>query len=370
MIRNSQAVIGLGFGDEGKGKVTSYLCSQSPGSLVVRFSGGQQAGHHVVLESGRSHVFSNFGSGSLQGCHTYWSEFCTFDPVGFCNEWDILVQKGCAPDIYIDENCPITTPYEKIFNVRLEKLLRHGTCGVGVGKTWDRQEKHFSLKVRDLLYPSVLRIKLEVLKKQLYSSLDIEQELEEFYIACNKICDRAKIVDNIPLDYDNYIFEGSQGLLLDQDIGFFPHVTRSNVGLKNIHAMGFFPEPFLVTRAYQTRHGNGPMTNDTIPHCIEVNPYEQNPSDNMQGAFRRSLLDVDLLRYSIHGDFRIKPDKSTLVITCLDLIKEYKEYKLTSNGDVFCFDDEYSYISFIKEAVGINNVLGSSSPLSNQLIEI
>lgn len=362
----SQAVLGLGFGDCGKGKVVSYLCSQSPDSLVVRFCGGQQAGHHVMINKYREHVFANFGSGTLQGNPTYWSEYCTFDPVGFYNEWNILKQKGnCYPITYVNENCPVTTPFEKEYNRYIDSKAKHGTCGVGVGQTWEREKNHYSLKVRDLFYPSVAKIKLEMLVKHFYRHfLSHVDGLSEFIERSNEICSLIQSVKSIPEDYNNYIFEGSQGLLLDQDIGFFPHVTRSNTGLKNIFAMGFNPEVFLVTRAYQTRHGNGCMTNENVPHSIRVNPYEQNPDDNMQGKFRRTLLDIDLLKYAIEGDRRIKPQEATLVITCLDLIDKYQ---LTLQGRVKGFDNEFAFVDFIQDKLGVENVFVSSSPLTYDL---
>lgn len=369
MTQKSQAVIGLGFGDEGKGKVVSYLCSQVPNSLVVRFCGGQQAGHHVMLDVHKSHVFANFGSGTLQGNHTYWSEYCTFDPVGFRNEWNILCTKYYAPTptIYINENCPVTTPHEKEFNIRVDKIQKHGTCGVGVGKTWEREENHFSIKVRDIFHPVVLKIKLDTLKRHhpvyKHYSPNIDA-MEEFYNACNQVRTCFLAVDTIPESYNNYIFEGSQGLLLDQDIGFFPHVTRSNTGLKNIFAMGFKPEVFLLTRAYQTRHGEGPMTNENISHNIRINPYEQNPDDNAQGKFRRTVLDIDLIKYAISGDKRIKPDEATLVVTCLDLISEYE---LTSKRKIITFDDENEFVSFIQNAIGVKRVFIGKSPLTYEL---
>ena len=86
----NSVVIGLGFGDEGKGLVTNYL--SSPSSLVCRFSGGHQAGH-TVIENGKRHVFSNYGAGPLKGAPTYWSQFCTFEPIGFLKERAILRKK-------------------------------------------------------------------------------------------------------------------------------------------------------------------------------------------------------------------------------------------------------------------------------------
>lgn len=105
----NKAVIGLGFGDEGKGLFTDYLCSQSANPLVVRFSGGQQAGHTVVRD-GIRHVFSNFCAGALQGAPSYFSKFCTIDPIGIVNELTVLLDKGVEPLLFIDTNCPVTTP--------------------------------------------------------------------------------------------------------------------------------------------------------------------------------------------------------------------------------------------------------------------
>ncbi len=91
------AVIGLGFGDEGKGMFTDILCSRLYQPIVVRFSGGQQAGHTVYKDRKVSHVFSNFGSGSFRKVPTFWSRFCTMDPVGILNELSILKTKNVNP---------------------------------------------------------------------------------------------------------------------------------------------------------------------------------------------------------------------------------------------------------------------------------
>lgn len=88
-----KAVIGLGFGDEGKGITTDYLCSKTKNPLVVRFCGGSQVGHTVV-HNGIRHVFSSFGSGTLRGVPTYWSHKCALDPIGMLNELDVLKEKG------------------------------------------------------------------------------------------------------------------------------------------------------------------------------------------------------------------------------------------------------------------------------------
>lgn len=356
----SQAVIGIGFGDEGKGKVVSHLCSQSPDSLVVRYSGGQQAGHHVVLRDGRDHVFSNFGCGTLHGNDTYWSQYCTVDPIGILNELDVLMEKGIVPTLFINKDCPITTPYEKVHNKKVDKLSGHGSCGVGVGQTIQRQEDHFSIKVRDLFYPSILRIKLQLLSS--YYSFTVTG-IDDFLCACNELTQATPIVcvDNIPMEYDSIIFEGSQGLLLDQDIGFFPHVTRGNTGTENITKMGFSPDIFLVTRAYQTRHGNGPMTNENLPFNISLNPYEQNFDHTFQGKFRCTLLDLDLLKYAIDNDIGLRnKNKISLVITCMDLIAN--NYCLTEDSKIFTFSTEHKFVDKIINSLKIESVYLSHDP--------
>ena len=91
----NSAVVGLGFGDEGKGLVTDYLCSKNPGStLVVRTSGGHQVGH-TACRDGYKHMFANFGSGTLLCCPTYWDKRCTFEPTGFVKEHGILANIVC-----------------------------------------------------------------------------------------------------------------------------------------------------------------------------------------------------------------------------------------------------------------------------------
>jgi len=318
----TQAVIGLGFGDEGKGIVTDYLCSVTESPLVVRFSGGHQAGHTVVLDGVR-HVFSNFGSGTLRGAPTMWSKHCTVEPVGLFNEYDILMMKGIIPKLFISTKCPITTPYDIHENRRDENILENGSCGVGVGATIAREEAHYSLTFGDLFYPSIVAIKLQNIQR--YYGYKVN--LDRFYEAINRLMNHPQImpVDNFSIE-ENIIFEGSQGLLLDEKIGFFPHVTRGFTGTTNIAK--YRPRLFMVTRAYQTRHGNGPMTNESISHNITLDPLETNVENEFQGKFRRSLLDVDLLRYAISKDDYIRKNTNkSLVITCLDHIED--DYRFT-----------------------------------------
>lgn len=317
-------VLGTGFGDEGKGLMTDYLCSQSEYPIVVRFSGGHQAGHTVVIGNKR-HVFSSFGSGTLRGAATYWSKYCTCSPIALLKERNTLVEAGISPLIYIDPLAMITTPLDRLKNRELEDKQNHGSCGVGFGTTIQRNEQYTKLFMQDLLFPTVLRAKLEAVSRY----YDIGNDwIDKFMQSCKSLLDICKIRDESILQtciIDHVIFEGSQGILLDMDFGFFPNVTRSNTTSKNAISMikGNMenPEIYYMTRCYQTRHGNGFMSDQRELELIN-NEKETNIENQYQGKFKTGALDIELLRYAINSDKNFSDGfRSNLVITCLDQFK-------------------------------------------------
>ncbi|MDX1905264.1 MAG: adenylosuccinate synthetase, partial [Thermonemataceae bacterium] len=129
--KKASIVIGLGFGDEGKGLTTHFLSLQSPNSLVIRFNGGQQAGHTVRTKQGKNHIFSNFGAGTFSQIPTYWSQFCTFSPSSLLKEYEMLQQQiQHLPILWVDKLCPVTTHYDILFNRLSEQyrgLQKHGS---------------------------------------------------------------------------------------------------------------------------------------------------------------------------------------------------------------------------------------------------
>ena len=365
------AVIGLGFGDEGKGMVTSSLVNRylKDKTIVVRYSGGHQAGH-TVNYNGISHTFANFGSGTLQDIPTYWSKACTVDPVGISNELKILVDKidGYNIQLYINKDCPVTTPYDKFHNQNSKDNIEHGTCGIGFGSTIQREEDGFHLHFSDLFNPTIHKLKLKQIA--IYYGrhyIPIDEYMEAVNSITNDMFFPNEIitpVDNIPDDFNIIIFEGSQGLLLDKDIGFFPHVTRSNVGFKGLAQFEFIDEIYYVTRAYQTRHGNGPMTNESV--LLRSIEYESNKEHKYQGKFRTGILDLDLLQYAINNDRRqTKFRKENLVITCLDQIKMFT---LIKNRKTITYKSVETFVDAISEALNIKNVYLSWSN-NSEIIE-
>lgn len=323
-----QAVIDLGFGDSGKGITTSFLSQdkKSYETIVVRTNGGHQAGHTVQYDGFR-HVFSQFGSGTLQGLPTYISKYCTIYPPSLLREYEYI--KHYMPTLYIDPLTMITTPWDIDYNRRVEKDKKHGSVGMGFGQTIQRNEDNYKLYFQDLFNEKVLMAKLHNIVFDYYKfpSMTIGQdEIVLFMEQCRKLVNSPFCKHNTweALKYkSNIIFESAQGILLDMDFGFFPNVTRSNTTSKNIIELApDLDEIYYCTRTYQTRHGNGFMTNEDLPKPIldMSNGEETNQSHKYQGEFRVTELDAELLKYSLTCDKNFRPahTKSNLIITCFD----------------------------------------------------
>lgn len=329
----TQIVLGLGYGDEGKGLATDFLASQSKRALVVRFSGGHQAGHTVVSPDDRRHVFSQVGSGAFSGAATYWSKWCTCYPIGLANE---LAALGGTQRYYLDALAPVTTPYDLAYNRHLERQQKHGSCGLGFGATVERHETSpYRFYAQDLFFPAVWPLRLQAIAayydQKTGGQLSVEPSImRDFEEAIAFLSERVRCVHEADFwtqtarTYADIIFEGSQGILLDRDHGFFPHVTRAHTTSRNAMTLiqtYQLPEPdiFYVTRAYQTRHGNGPLSNEGLSPELYDTPQETNQYNEWQGHQRRSLLDIDLLNYALHCDQNYSPNaRRCLLISCCD----------------------------------------------------
>jgi adenylosuccinate synthase len=349
MQKTAHIILGLGYGDEGKGLVTDSLCQRYPNSIVVRFNGGQQAGHTVYITSSKKHVFSNLGVGTHRGIPTYWSKYCSFSPGFFLEELSSLTY---SVKFYLDEDSPVTTHYDILFNCIMQKngtISRHGSCGLGVGPTFER---HHDLKTKftakDLLNKSLAIRKLREIRQHyktriqeetnfLFSAFDHDKEDKTFIkllADLNKLIDKGLIavvkeaqIFNKRTPWSNYLFEGAQGILLDQTFGVPPYVTKSNTTSRNAMEMieRNFSGPDItiilnyVTRAYLTRHGDGPFVLPKQKLKLAGTFHEANRYNEAQGVFKVGYLDFDLLNYSIRCDDKFsKGLRKEIFFTCLD----------------------------------------------------
>ncbi|MCO6500060.1 MAG: adenylosuccinate synthetase [Vicingus serpentipes] len=330
-------VIGAGFGDEGKGHTVNELVSLYKDPLVVRFNGGPQAGH-TVIHNGIRHVFSHFGSGTLQGAKTFWSKFCPVEPGAFIQEYNKLNSVGITPEIIVDPLCPIITPFDRYVNQ--ERDNGNGTCGIGVGPCIARTKTTpYKLYVRDLRNKYVFNKKLDSILDYYCSTskpflyCDEERQLFEQYAF--ELHKRITVANKIPSRTKTLIFEGAQGLLLDQEIGFFPHVTRSYTGSQNARVLlaewgiNVYTCFHYVTRPYLTRHGNGPLPYEDEYFLYylkdEVIQNETNILNKWQGKFRYAPFNLPLLKYAVHADMdrymnngKHPTNKFLIKLTCQD----------------------------------------------------
>lgn len=322
------------FGDSGKGITTDYLCSQNTymKKIVVRFSGGQQAGHNVRIGD-ISHVHSNFGSGTLRGVPSYFSEHCTIYPLTMYRERMVLQSKGIVPELYIHPLTNVTTPCDVAFNRLTEQKNGHGSCGLGVSATMKRNTQFprklfaIDLKNRILLeekLKSIHRYYLNILsRKEKVEYLKLfTPENECFLESLKEVSFNVQPYDFLK-NYPEIIFEGSQGILLDMDHGIFPNVTYANTTSKNaLDICKKIDESnvdiYYITRCYQTRHGNGWMSNNNKIELIR-NEEEINVYNEWQKDFKIGEIDYDLLNYALEIDKIYSGEISkNLVITCND----------------------------------------------------
>ena len=330
------AILGLGFGDCGKGLFTDHLCRRWPVRTVVRFNGGGQAGHNVVLPDGRHHTFSQFGAGSfVPGVRTLLASPVVIHPSALLIEEGFLRRAGVVDALQrlrIDARCPITTPYHQAAG-RLREQLRggaaHGSCGVGVGETVRLQltRPELALRYGDLHRPALARDQLEAIRCQLLARLaprasgrgDPAIHAELRILADPSLADRWRegiqpLLRAVPpagreqigacLDDGGgcVLFEGAQGALLDEWHGFHPHTTWSTTlsrGAAAVLADAGIDAPVLrlgVLRSYLTRHGTGPLP--THDPALDILAEAHNADDGWQGLFRRGQPDRVLLRYA------------------------------------------------------------------------
>jgi adenylosuccinate synthase len=342
-----QVVIGANYGDEGKGMIVDYL--SRPDMLVVRFNGGAQAGHTVARPDGVSHEFHHFGAGTFRGAATLLSRFFVANPMIHREEAQELAALGLTPKVYIDPSALVSTPFDALINQAVERKRgdgRHGSCGVGINETVTRAERGYGLCVADLdlfkdAVRQVRRVAYEWMPRRaqelgvpvpaVYVDDYVWRFLEDAYFMLSSM-ERAKDEALIG-EYDHVVFEGAQGLRLDEVRGAFPYVTRSRTGLTNVEALLRYAgkqnervDVHYVTRTYVTRHGQGPLPFELPAHPWGWDGPETNHENDWQGRLRYAPLSSSDLRTTVMrdlGDCLLPGLHPSYAVTCLDQLGEY-----------------------------------------------
>lgn len=327
-------VLGFTFGDEGKGVTTQWLCMQAlkygRTPLVIRFNGGAQAAH-TINYNGEEHICSTYGSGVLLGVPTFLTKDFYFDPISAWNEYTTL--RGKNPILMVHPDCRVVTPYDVIAGVNNARVIQDGSCGKGIFQTFQRYNRgEFKSLLPHKNEEDILRMYLYQVRT--FYQIDKNDELEEQFIQSMQSLPCTVVSEPPTEENEELIYEGAQGLLLDMDYGFYPHVTPSHTGLDSIpldHLQG--ANVYLVTRTFTTRHGNGYTPKHKLLWDIS-NKHETNVNNEYQGAFKTGMLE--------HGLFHCAIDRHHLDVWQKKFRLQY--HLMVTHGDIAL---EHGYFDYL-----------------------
>ncbi len=349
------ALVGTQWGDEGKGKITHLMADQM--DMVVRYSGGNNAGHTVIVGSETfklhllpagilySHIVPVIGPGVV------------VDPKVLLDEMDALEARGVATDrLVISGNAHVIMPYHREIDHLTERRLgkmKLGTTKRGIGPCYADKASRIGIRVQDLLDPKIFTAKLEVnlreknlLLTKIYGRLPmkIDSIIEEYLGFADRltplIVDSVSVVHEALEDGKNVLFEGAQGTLLDLDHGTYPFVTSSNpiagglctgagVGPKAVDRI------IGVTKAYITRVGEGPFpTEDRGSDGLEMVQRGKEFGATTGRQRRCGWFDAVIGRYSARLN-----SLTEIFLTKLDVLSAFDSIKICTayqyNGQKF-----------------------------------
>ena len=360
-------VIGANYGDEGKGAAVHFLAKTNNVKDIFRFNGGAQAGHTVQLANGRRHVFHCFGSGTLTGAITWYTWNMLVNPVAMFEErLELLKLRSEVSAIMVHPDCIVVTPWDIALNQFKEigrGTGRHGSVGHGINEATVRHhqseaptitadqlssptlmngfmkeaEAWYRAKIKEAygagemtgVEPGVNLLSPEILSKM--SMLFLR------YYPCFASSATVFEFNEREVKPEVVIFEGAQGLLLDQNNEeHFPYVTRSNTGLRNvvdncIDERIDIDTVYYVTRPYITRHGAGPILAGV--ECSDqwtLGQDKTNKANDFQGSIRYGHLYWGSIKERIEKDLtlcNVRP-KVKVIVTCMDQLSNQDTYFL------------------------------------------
>jgi len=342
----ASVILGAQWGDEGKGKITDLLAEQA--DVVVRYQGGNNAGHTIVVGD-EKFALSLIPSGVLYPTVTpVIGNGCVVDPKVMLEEMATLRSRGIDPaKVLLSGNAHLIMPYHRKLDAVIERYLGDamiGTTKRGIGPAYMDKYSRFGIRVQDLLDPKIFRAKLEVALKdknkqltKVYNQLplDVDEIFDEYIVYGDQlgdhITDTSLVVWEAIERGENVLFEGAQGTLLDIDHGTYPFVTSSNptaggaavgigIGPKQIDSV------IGVVKAYISRVGTGPfpteLHDETGDRLIEIG----GEYGVVTGRRRRcGWLDAVALRYAVRVN-----GLTEIALTKLDILSHFDTIKIAT----------------------------------------
>jgi adenylosuccinate synthase len=339
-------VLGAQWGDEGKGRVVDFFAESA--DFVVRYQGGNNAGHTIVVGDQRL-ALSLIPSGILYPhCTPVIASGTVIDPKVLIAEMDMAAEKNLDPSrIKVSSNAHVIMPYHRKLDAAIERYLgsnRIGTTKRGIGPAYTDKFARVGIRVQDLFDPKILRKKVEVALEEknkilprIYNTLpmDADEIIDEYSVFAERL--RPHVADTSLLLWEglesgkSVLFEGAQGTLLDIDHGTYPFVTSSNPTAGGAAVgSGIGPraidEVIGVAKAYISRVGTGPfpteLSDDTGDRMIELG----GEYGTVTGRRRRcGWLDLVALRYA----HRVN-SFTNLFLTKLDILSAFETIKVAT----------------------------------------
>jgi adenylosuccinate synthase len=335
-------IVGAQWGDEGKGKIVDVLSENF--QVVVRYAGGHNAGHTVII-NGQKFVLQLIPCGVLRaGCKSVIGNGVVLDPMAFLKEVSKLRDAGVEVDgsLFISNRAHVILPYHRMIELAAETApgrVKIGTTSRGIGPTYEDKMARRGLRVADLLDRQLLRTHIgnacrekNMIAHALFNTepLDADQMYDEYAAIADKIapfvCDSAALINGAIRKGQSVVFEGAQGTMLDIDHGTYPFVTSSSATSGGaVIGSGVAPTAIStvigISKAYCTRVGEGPFPTELHDAVGEQIRKKGNEFGAVTGRPRRcGWVDLPLLRYSgmINGT-------EWLVVTKLDVLDELAE---------------------------------------------
>ena len=339
----SIVIVGTQWGDEGKGKIVDLLTQYA--HMVVRFQGGNNAGHTVLLK-GEKFIFHLMPSGIL-----YADKTCVIgngvvvDPAVLVGEIEEVKKRGYLKDdsqLMISEQAHLILPYHRKIDVARERIFKIGTTGRGIGPAYEDKVTRCGIRMVDLVDEEVFRRKLEetLVQKNIYLTQILKEEPFEFSKIFEEFLQYKKKLERYVRDtslaiYEeiqkgkNVVFEGAQGALLDLDHGTYPYVTSSNTVAGNA-CVGSGVGPTMidsvmgVAKAYTTRVGEGPFPTELFDQLGEKIRGTGGEYGSTTGRPRRvGWFDANIVRHSVRMS-----DIRKMTITKLDVLCGFDKIKV------------------------------------------
>lgn len=344
------AIIGLQWGDEGKGKIVDFLSDHF--SAVVRFQGGHNAGHTIKVGD-KVFKLSLLPSGIIRGKFSVIGNGVVLDPVALFNEIENVAKNGVIVNennlAIADNTCLILSIHRDLdqFLEEAKGEKKIGTTGRGIGPAYEDKAGRRAIRICDLFNDEILKERLEnllayhnILRRgigvdeidyeKLFSELkSMAKKLEKFVRSSYEIAKKLKENDG------KIMFEGAQGALLDVSFGTYPFVTSSNtmagaVALGSCLGTADLHKTLGIVKAYTTRVGSGPFPTELFDKTGEFLQTQGGEIGTVTGRSRRcGWLDVALIR----GPIMVSSVKS-IVLTKLDVLDSLEKIKICVAYDI------------------------------------